>query len=499
MKLPVSKEQKVIFNLIATLVQDCIALDDYKRQVTTAYRRKEEIDEWDRIDVFLRPYHEELKDAITDGMSTESATTISEWCKTGKGVLTYTIALSQIDRFIDYDLVFDVWEGETFESLNDNNAQILVELRDHHTATQAKQHIRKTAYKWKDPFEDCLHNVFVIQRMQLWEDGIGLYRVRHYMVGGIFPANTKGINFGVSPLINRKLTEIMDIEYDSYQNSFGNYVCVFRLKEILNKAEIEYAVRNAYHVASLREADVLIMPEMLGYPELSEPQEDGYNLLLRELVTQHRGSTCPRVVLMPTCWHNNQNVLYIYSREGKLLLSQCKQHPFILVEKEQKYEEHLLFQKNEDGKEEREISILHIQQVGRFAFPICIDYLIPSYRSLMVEQLKADFLLCPSYTFGSANFELASFASLEYGVRTIWCNTCSACRKEETVVPTYVGTVCLPAIGEVNPQLRLTPQSDQCCHPGCLFQVCMPLNCANQEDGRQDLRSVQKHFVADAE
>ena len=499
MKLPVSKEQKVIFNLIATLVQDCIALDDYKRQVMTSYRKEEEIDEWNRIEAFLRPYHEELMDAVTDGMSTESADTICEWCRTGKGVLTYTSTLSQIDRFIDYDLVFDVWEGEDFESLNDNNAQVLVELKDRNTATRTISHTRKTAYKWKDPFEDCLRNVFVIQRMHLWEDGIGLYRVRHHMVGGIFPADTKVINFGISPLTNCKTAELMDIEYGSYQNTFGNHVCVFRLKGILNKAELEYAVRNAYHIANIREADFLIMPEMLGYPELCEPQKDGYNLLLRDLVVQHRGSTYPRVILMPTCWHNNQNVLYIYTREGKLLLSQNKQHPFVLKEKEQKYDEHLLFPKNEDGKEDREISILHVQQVGRFAFPICIDYLITPYRNLMVEQLKADFLLCPSYTFGKANFELASFASLEYGVRSIWCNTCSAHSKKEMSVPAYTGTVCLPAIGEINPQLRLVPQSDRCCQPGCLFQVRMPLNCANPEDDRQDLISIQEHFVADAE
>lgn len=502
MKVPVCKEQKRIFNLIADLVQDCIALKDYEKLITACYSTASEEEEYNRVNSFLKGYNSVLQDAVLVGIDDKICVSIREWCKKRNKVLTYKMMLAEIDKHIIYESVFDVWEEQVFESLNDNNESILIELNDFSTKTQWGDRCRKTAYTWSDPFNECLRNVFIVKREALKEEMVESYQVKNYMIQGLFPADTSEVAFGVSPLINTDGSKLMNIEYSHRQSDDGSELCVFSISGILDKDRIRKAVCKAYHLASLNQADILVMPEMLGYPELCDPEEDSeYNLLLRTLVKQHKRSVYPRVILMPTCWHNKENILRVYTRDGKLLLSQRKQHSFKFYPEgsREMFSEDLFFEKDINGVEKREICILHIHRVGRIAFPICVDYLNSRFRDILVEDLRAHFLLCPSYTPGNANFELSSTASLEYGVRTVWCNTCSACYKKEGSIPDYVGAICIPSIGTANPLLRLEPKKEQCCQLGCIFKVSIPLNCANQENRREDLIPKYEHVILSAE
>ena len=149
-----------------------------------------------------------------------------------------------------------------------------------------------------------------------------------------------------------------------------------------------------------------------------------------------KGYPMPSLCLLPTWWHDNQNELFVYDASGKLLCTQKKQIPYIYKDETGKmFAEHLVNTKNV-------IHIIHIPNVGRVAFPICKDLLEEEYIRIMLRQLRATFLLCPSYSSSKTQFDLTAPGSIQYGCYTIWCNTCAAYHKDE--IPSHIGLVSGP-------------------------------------------------------
>ena len=125
----------------------------------------------------------------------------------------------------------------------------------------------------------------------------------------------------------------------------------------------------------------------------------------------------------------------------------------------------------------KEVSLIHVPGWGRIAIPICIDFLHPEYRDWLVTTLKADILLCPSYSPGEYNFLQSLDSNAGYGAHVVWLNSCSALRNSDTGAPELVGAACAPSVSSESRIIRFIPECKGDCTTGCLFVATIPLNC----------------------
>lgn len=128
------------------------------------------------------------------------------------------------------------------------------------------------------------------------------------------------------------------------------------------------------------------------------------------------------------------------------------------------------------------------------AFPICKDFLTPAYQDLLIRVLHATLILCPSYSVGSANFELALSAGVQFQATTLWGNSCSALYPCENTG--YTGAIRLPNIGHEALTVRFELECEGKCSEKCAFLIQVPLNCAG-ESRRQDIGAKCTHLLND--
>lgn len=173
----------------------------------------------------------------------------------------------------------------------------------------------------------------------------------------------------------------------------------------------------------------------------------------------------PGLILFPTWWHDGRNELYVFDGSGNRLCVQQKQYPYVYEKQESaRYKENLL-------SPERVIHVIHIPEVGRFAFPICRDLLEQEYMDILLRQLRVTFLLCPSYSPHKTQFTTEAISVNKYGCYTIWCNTCAAYWKEPEP-PAQIGLIAGPQEDLAKPLAYMTPKCRGVCGSGaesCIF------------------------------
>lgn len=118
----------------------------------------------------------------------------------------------------------------------------------------------------------------------------------------------------------------------------------------------------------------------------------------------------------------------------------------------------------------------------------------PAYQDLLIRVLHATLILCPSYSVGSANFELALSAGVQFQATTLWGNSCSALYPCENTG--YTGAIRLPNIGHEALTVRFELECEGKCSEKCAFLIQVPLNCAG-ESRRQDIGAKCTHLLND--
>lgn len=284
------------------------------------------------------------------------------------------------------------------------------------------------------------------------------YRVRHtVLTRHFFPENKQVLRLAVSPLARGDFLRLAT-RTEQRGGETQNLVSVEGLK---NSAFVHTRIRAACLEAGRRGADILIFPEMLG-----DSCSTGSEFFYHDIKKTMRGVPLPSLILLPTWWHDRRNELFVRDAGGKLLCTQQKQTRYIFESQDrQQYAEDL-------RDPEAVIHIVHIPGLGRFAFPICRDFLDPQYIQLLLQTLHVTFLLCPSYSPKKTQFDLTAPGARQFGCYTLWCNTCAAI-EEPPIPPAYVGIADGPR-GPGTPEILLKPQCGGDCGDGnspCVFLV----------------------------
>lgn len=235
------------------------------------------------------------------------------------------------------------------------------------------------------------------------------YTVQHILVPRkvFYPALKRGeLRVAVSPGTDRKIVEVTE----PYIRDDTCYVSV-KPMEASAETELMQIFFNVLRKTAEEEADILLLPEMLGSNAILESLS--MELDAREMVPDNE---FPKFIACPTIWKEHRNSCTVLDDTGDLIFEQYKHHGVDMKQPRVK----------EDIETDRIIYILHCFGVGRIAVAICRDFLITSYLRILAEKLRVNLLLVPSFTSGDYHFEmlLPKYSDLDCNV--IWVNSCSS-------------------------------------------------------------------------
>lgn len=484
----------LFFDLLAELIKRISALDT---PAIISDDSKEQMQ--NQVDSFFRLQFKEEKFFSYDTLPLTSQIVfdIIKWAEEFNNYWLYKALLERLDGMINIDRLVNSLDINNISSndplcffaLNSNEQQTGIVIfpkvfspKAEHERKQDDEVIRlgrPTAKVWYNPINAFLKKCFFVT----FEEFKG-YKVRNIMISAPDDAIKEGyITIGVTPVCNIPMKEILSFNKDIQRtDNLGNVSKFFGDVSVKDPNEINERYRTAYKLACENNVHILLGPEMLGTVELNQAIEGInplYNVSSPTLMS-------PLLVIPPTFWRDGKNMLNAFSQHGEFVGTQFKQHPYVY---EGEYTEDLI-------DTPKEILLIHIHGFGRIAFLICMDYLYTDFRDLLTRTLQADFLLCPSYSSGTSPFDTALTEPLEFGVRCVWLNSCSAVTATKEKAD-YVGIVSTPIISKDSPKQYLIPTCKGQCRKGCLFTLKIPLNCANNEPGRkhEDNKVIIEHLL----
>lgn len=285
------------------------------------------------------------------------------------------------------------------------------------------------------------------------------YRALHTVLQRFsFVENKKSLKIALCPVAHKDLLNTHSL----YKMIDGQEIRCFTVDGLKNTEMVYNRLVATFLEAGSKRADILVFPEMLGDERFLAP-EFFSNV---EQIMRAQGYPMPMLTLLPTWWHDGKNELYVLDASGRVLCKQQKQFPYLYLDDVGDYYVEDLCDP------ERFIHVVHIPEVGRFAFPICRDYLEDEYLRLMLRELHVTFILCPSYSTSKTQFDLVAPCAEQYGCYTVWVNTCAAYYEQEKP-PSHVGIVAGPQDAGEAIKL-LSPECDGKCdsnRKSCVFCV----------------------------
>ena len=385
-----------------------------------------------------------------------------------------------LDSLIDNDDLIEQYSfsnysngiGEhTFESLNDNSESTGIIIIPRVKSISNKISVGSDSDKeirddnsWYDSINTHLTNIICIDK-----DKLRGYKIKNAVVSFFDNKDSKEngkkeinkITIGFSPISKKKLDELVKINayYDS--NMVQN---LFDVETYYSPDELTERYLNGFAEALKEGLDIFVGPELLGSQELSKTDEIGYNEHFRNRNDNTKG---PYFAVTPSYWNEGKNYISVFYKNGKLIGRQFKQNRFEYKKDEKRYYENLT-------DIPREIFLIHIPGLGRLVFPICIDLLTTEYRDILVRELKADYLICPSYSDGTVQFFNESGSARSFGAKLLWLDSCSALRVH-TDTPKIIGYVSVPVNKpEAVQQTQAFPIEPKCggiCSEKCMFEL----------------------------
>lgn len=462
------------------LMAEVLRLAEQKRKSSHWYTPTLEADErcGKEARKLLEPYDKELKLAATIGLDLQAIAAIIRQCETKEFYVLYKI-LQELDYFFSWEQFCEaIDEAKSFRALNDNieetGIRILPRVKIPQFAYEG--HLRRDARSFCDYINANLQNCYYIKEENLNVDGI-----KYELENVIYQPEIKGkdresLTIAFSPLTNLPLDDILQINYFAERDENGLEQNYFSAEGVKWPELCFEKYKKLYQCACEFDADIVMAPEMLGVDGLYKLDKLKFNENSHEWskAKMKKGNRVPSLVLTPTYCKNGRNSVRVFDKYGKMLLEQDKQYPFVYRKKDALMEK--LYTENLKNCENR-IVMLHVPHWGRMVFPICMDFLNPSYQNVLIRVLQATLVLCPSYSNGATNFEAALSTGVQFQTTSLWGNSCSALQPH-LVDCGYVGAVRLPNVGTNASPVRFELDCKGKCMKECAFIVHLPLNYA---------------------
>lgn len=144
--------------------------------------------------------------------------------------------------------------------------------------------------------------------------------------------------------------------------------------------------------------------------------------------------------------------------------------------KQTQYEDKKLNAREDLREAGTNILVLHIYGIGRVCFQICKDFLT-DYADIVIKALKANLILCPSFSESAATFNAAKNIAVGYNCRVVWINCCSAFRNRNKK-GAFIGFAAVNFLPESTAAFNCEDTVE--CN-GCYFKVKIPLNASSGE------------------
>lgn len=434
--------------------------------------------------------------SATNGLSSDSYCAIMDWCRERNSYYCLRVLLSELDanRELGWEDLFRENQYDSFKALNNNyeatGILILPKVHGAQTTYVPSQQgeasgVRRTADKQVDSLNSMLNHFYYVR-----QEDLGDYEVKNYLIHPELSALPQDVlRVGAAPMLNIPFPDVLSYD-DTVREKAADgtqrlYLDCLAVKE---PEEIQRRFCYGYQTACNAGLDILIYPEMLGIDALYKEDQYQFNPLLRRLCKDAGRANPPQLILAPSMWSNNHNCVNVYLSTGRKLCTQYKQHPYHFRGKDGKCTERL-------QNTPREICLIHVPGWGRLVVTVCIDYLKSDYRHLLVEKLKANILLCPSFSPGKYDFLQSLDSQSEHGAYAVWLNSCSALTSKNGQVPELVGAVSVPTVSCQSRVERFIPSKcDGSCQYGCLFVSELPLNCMGASS-YEGARAVVEHVI----
>lgn len=383
--------------------------------------------------------------------------------------LTKSIQIDDLTKFIQ-----ELSPG--FISLNDNAEEtgflILPRFAAINERIESGADDGRPPYTWaNDRFHIKYSHLYYIEKEKLTTDSGRKYTIKNYIMDTLDTEKTALDNLivAVSP-ISFSDSLILPKQFDTRQDEAGNTRSFFHVDGLKNVQRIHSRIESAFIAACRIKADILLFPEMFG------DAESFGDAFWEKLFDQAESEDLqvPKVIITPTWWHKNKNELKVMTNGMETLFIQQKQYPFDFKTAGTSPESIV----TEDLRDiDNTIHILHYPGIGRLVVPICKDYLIASYRNILLKELYATVTLIPSFSFGATFFGLSMLDAMQYGCYVIWINTCSAFWSKTP--PVFIGAAANPfaTIGQ-SPCTQINPVCGMQCGEDsntCLFAVSISL------------------------
>lgn len=165
--------------------------------------------------------------------------------------------------------------------------------------------------------------------------------------------------------------------------------------------------------AAENESDIVVFPELLGNAETT-------NFVANKIksLSPAEADKIPSLIILPSYWEKNRNVVTVMDKFGKVICKQNKQNPF---------------RKEFDGVGYLEqinsnlvVNILHFQGIGRIAILVCRDFLTTEYMQQLMRSFKLTLIIVPSFSTGSYDFRRSFDLCAHEDCNVVWINTCAA-------------------------------------------------------------------------
>ena len=463
----------LIFNTIATLVRLSMMLlgdeevEEIKDNEEVVALAEEFLSSVDRNDDISSYYESIIKE-----------------CKNRKDYYFVRAVICSLELSVDVREVVKKYDFNTmnisvnvrksFEGLNSNISETGIIILPQVDTLRARRKypndageysVRKNANDWLEDINTRLRQVYYIDKAKL-----SGYTIKNYLFAEpvVSRNDDNFIRIGMSPILNKRPDDLFEMDYYFGTTSNGLHSTrLFGIRNLLFKELINKKTKLAYDKACAEKCDIFISPEMLGTDELSFVDDEASKLFRPR---QDNMYETPFLTLPPTQWGNKNNILSVFDKYGEKIDEQHKQIRFKYHKDNADWSEDLQSSK-------KEILLIHIEGWGRFAFPICVDFLDEAYRSILIKEIKATFLLCPSFSEGAYNFDLAMGNDSEFEARTVWLNSCSAYTHDEKLV----GEIAIPTCLDRSRRTKIERKCEGECKDICLFVVDIPKDCNDKK------------------
>ena len=297
------------------------------------------------------------------------------------------------------------FEQENFSIvLNTNRESVGVGLLPRCSCVWERKHRLVHRYNHLESF---LYNILLLENTVLGD----LIDKHYFLKKDLFPnfASRNALKIAATPLSLKRNFKVQLVDQDKVQYFNISY-------DSPSFEEDNELIWKKIWTAAENESDIVVFPELLGNSEMMD-----YVSRKIKSLSPADAEKIPSLIILPSYWEKNRNVVTVLDKFGNLICKQNKQNPFRKEFGGVGYLEQI--------NPNLVVNILHFEGIGRIAILVCRDFLTTGYMEQLMRCFKLTLIIVPSYSTGSYDFRRSFDLCAHEDCNVVWINACAALTK----------------------------------------------------------------------